>query len=579
MWSVNNIMENTWENMENLGFCQSSFQEEGGVSVNDVVLFRGSCQSSSREEEVKMDHCTDSLEANEDKITGAQVVCLMGAAIFLLYALLPALLLGLKIIVALFKITAALLRAYHLCYRIIVSYIFQPLTGLIYFMCRPEFAYLLNNLSLGSSICFEQSGHPNNLVMSIQLGQEEAYRVSHAGGNSSLNSLGVGPRNCIGPTGHHRDHDKLIHSDRDVLLLYPVGHPVNEDRITGTQVVLFLCLMGTAIFLLRVLLLCLKIGAALFPLIPLINFMDKLGFARLLPTLSLIFNSHSEQRGHLENLVMSIQLGQEEAERYPVGHPGGGSSLNNLSGVGLWNRFGLTGPLTDLDDYIQPARGALVLWPVGHPGHGSLNNLDVCLWNHFQQTGHLEYLNESIQLGQDELFPHYMGHPGCGSLLSDLVVCLWSRFQQTGHLEDLNESIQLGRDALLLHPVGHPGHGSSLNNLTTLVWASGVVSSRQVTSKISMSLLSWVNLHFSSIRLLATRAVVHHSTTSVCLWNRFQQTGDLADLENSIALCRDALLLLPVGHLGRGSSLNNLSMGLWNCFQQTGHLEDLDESI
>ncbi|KAJ7834472.1 hypothetical protein B0H14DRAFT_2590895 [Mycena olivaceomarginata] len=59
----------------------------------------------------------------------------------------------------------------------------------------------------------------------------------------------------------------------------------------------------------------------------------------------------------------------------------------------------------------------------------------------------------------------------------------------------------------------------------------------------------------------------------------FEQTGQLADLEESIAFHRQALELRPGSHPDRSSSLNNLANALSTRFRQTGQLADLEESI
>ncbi|KAG1829949.1 TPR-like protein [Suillus variegatus] len=53
----------------------------------------------------------------------------------------------------------------------------------------------------------------------------------------------------------------------------------------------------------------------------------------------------------------------------------------------------------------------------------------------------------------------------------------------------------------------------------------------------------------------------------------------MSDLDESIELLRDALLLYPPGHPDRSLSLNNLALSLRDSFQQRGIMSDLDESI
>ncbi|KAG8990349.1 hypothetical protein FRB93_003257 [Tulasnella sp. JGI-2019a] len=60
---------------------------------------------------------------------------------------------------------------------------------------------------------------------------------------------------------------------------------------------------------------------------------------------------------------------------------------------------------------------------------------------------------------------------------------------------------------------------------------------------------------------------------------RFEQTGNMADLEESIGHLKEALILCPIGHPHRGSTLNNLGNVLKKRFEQTGNIADLQESV
>ncbi|KAG2099614.1 uncharacterized protein F5147DRAFT_655798 [Suillus discolor] len=66
---------------------------------------------------------------------------------------------------------------------------------------------------------------------------------------------------------------------------------------------------------------------------------------------------------------------------------------------------------------------------------------------------------------------------------------------------------------------------------------------------------------------------------AVSLINRFQQHGIMADLDEAIELRRDALLLRPPSHSDRFMSLKNLAVSLHDRFEQHGIMADLDEAI
>jgi tetratricopeptide (TPR) repeat protein len=63
------------------------------------------------------------------------------------------------------------------------------------------------------------------------------------------------------------------------------------------------------------------------------------------------------------------------------------------------------------------------------------------------------------------------------------------------------------------------------------------------------------------------------------LQTRFEQRGAPNDLDETISLHREALLLWPAPHPDRSTSLNNFANALQTCFKQRGAPNDLDEAI
>ncbi|KAG2037158.1 hypothetical protein BDR03DRAFT_958111 [Suillus americanus] len=63
------------------------------------------------------------------------------------------------------------------------------------------------------------------------------------------------------------------------------------------------------------------------------------------------------------------------------------------------------------------------------------------------------------------------------------------------------------------------------------------------------------------------------------LQDRFLQRSIMSDLDDAIELYRTALLLHPTGHSERSASLNNLAVSLRERFLQRGIMSDLDEAI
>ncbi|KAG6907245.1 hypothetical protein DXG01_009784 [Tephrocybe rancida] len=72
------------------------------------------------------------------------------------------------------------------------------------------------------------------------------------------------------------------------------------------------------------------------------------------------------------------------------------------------------------------------------------------------------------------------------------------------------------------------------------------------------------------------------NTLASVLQTRYEQNGDINDLEEAVALSRKSLLLMParaIAHRDHCLMLENLSIALWSQFQQKGDVEDLEESL
>jgi tetratricopeptide (TPR) repeat protein len=63
------------------------------------------------------------------------------------------------------------------------------------------------------------------------------------------------------------------------------------------------------------------------------------------------------------------------------------------------------------------------------------------------------------------------------------------------------------------------------------------------------------------------------------LWERYNRTGNLGDLEQAIALWREALQLTPATSPEQVNRLNNLGVVLYSRYERLGNLADLEEAI
>ncbi|KAG2147833.1 CHAT domain-containing protein [Suillus bovinus] len=225
-----------------------------------------------------------------------------------------------------------------------------------------------------------------------------------------------------------------------------------------------------------------------------------------------------------------ISLHYDALGYYNAGHDCRGRLLNNLALI-LHTRFERQGNDKDLDQAIALQTEVLALWPVGHTDRFmSLNNLATQLSSRFDHRGNGEDLDQTIALHREAL--------ALRPSLHNLATQLSSRFDHRGNGEDLDEAYRTEQGSAGFMPggagfvpVGHRNRSKSFNNLAN-----------QLSS-------------------------------------RFRHRGNGEDLDQAIALQREAVALCPVGHTDRSSSLGNLANQLSSRFDHQGNGEDLDQAF
>ncbi|KAG1737567.1 CHAT domain-containing protein [Suillus paluster] len=127
---------------------------------------------------------------------------------------------------------------------------------------------------------------------------------------------------------------------------------------------------------------------------------------------------------------------------------------------------------------------------------------------------------------------------------TNLATGLYTSFQHRGYDQDLSEAIALHREALALHPVGRPVRSESLNNLANE--------------------LSTHFHHRGNVQDLNGSIILHREALV---------------FHPAIALYREVLALRPVGHPDRSMSFNNFANELFTRFEHQSKDQDLDESM
>ncbi|KAG9026920.1 hypothetical protein FRB95_008313 [Tulasnella sp. JGI-2019a] len=292
----------------------------------------------------------------------------------------------------------------------------------------------------------------------------------------------------------------------------------------------------------------------------------------------------------------------------PMGHEIYPSILKNLGKL-LQARFDRTRNMGDLEESICHQRAALCMWPMDHSIRpSSLDNLGYALRIRFSRLDDMGDLDEGIRHYQEAISIRPIGHADRPDFFDHLGVAFYTRFERTGDMADIEQSIRHHQEALTLRPIGHPNRVDSLNNLdialrTRAERTGNMADDEQDTrhhQALTLRPIDHPNNALSSSTSPHSPSTVSLSWTDIILefddddpeprahflfnralnlWERFEETGNRDDLDQSIECDQEALTLRPEGHPGRGASLSNLTISLRERFNQTGDRGDLDQSI
>ncbi|KAG2119311.1 CHAT domain-containing protein [Suillus clintonianus] len=245
--------------------------------------------------------------------------------------------------------------------------------------------------------------------------------------------------------------------------------------------------------------------------------------------------------------------------------------------MGLYDRFKQQGVPSDINEFIELQRAALLICPPGHSLRQIfLNNLGTGLYERFKQRGIPSDLDEAVELQRATLLICPPGHSDRPTSLNNLGISLHERFKQRGVPSDLDEAIELQRAILLICTPGHSGQPTFLTNLGVSLCERfkqrGVPSDLDEAIELQRAtLLICPPSHFSRPRALIN--------IGASLYDRSMQQSVPSDLDEAIELHRAALLLYPHGHSARSLSLDGLALYLRDRFEQRGASSDLDEAF
>ncbi|KAG2738274.1 hypothetical protein P692DRAFT_20882755 [Suillus brevipes Sb2] len=347
-----------------------------------------------------------------------------------------------------------------------------------------------------------------------------------------------------------------------------------------------------------------------------------------------------DHQGNSEDLDQAIALHREALALRPVGHTDRSSSLNNLAS-GLSTHFDHRGNAEDLDQAIALAREALALLPVGHTGRSnSLGNLAALLSTRFDHRGNAEDLNESrenLRCALTLANGKSLSQQYISSYMPSLTALMRARRSHDGSpsvpfaaigqnlpdgasftLDCVEPELELVRGLLPLPPAVSftkitsvdPTKSRALRALRDNTWLhlschgtqtfddpfkSAFLMRDQPLSLLDITQMDLSQNEFAFLSACETAVgvpttpdeVMHLAADrsssvgnlAVQLSTRFHHRGNPEDLDQAIALQREALALHPAGHTYRSWSLNHLAAHLSTRFHHRGNPEDLDQAI
>ncbi|KAG2751843.1 hypothetical protein P692DRAFT_201853098 [Suillus brevipes Sb2] len=239
--------------------------------------------------------------------------------------------------------------------------------------------------------------------------------------------------------------------------------------------------------------------------------------------------------------------------------------LRTDAGHGLLARYRRMQNRRDLDQSINHFEHALDICPMDHPCRpAALFNLATAKLINCQANETYPDLDIPISVFQDALRLRPTGHPDRPITQLHLAIVLLSRFAKRGFQADVDAAEELLSEVLdVCHANSHIRRAALL-----AIETSGC---KHPTASINAHELGqeW---SAASMLPLSPNQLAHRTTW--CL-----ERDDPRALDEVISLHYDALGYYSSAHARRGQLVCNLSLVLHACFERRGNAEDLDQAI
>lgn len=298
--------------------------------------------------------------------------------------------------------------------------------------------------------------------------------------------------------------------------------------------------------------------------------------AELLWQLSLVLHDRYEQTGDDATLRESLAVLRHAAAVIPAGDPLRARRLSSL-GAMLQERSRNVHDPALLDEAILAQRQAAE--DGTHPDHAAfLFNLGSSLHSRYRQTGQAADLRGALDADRLAIAETLPDHPAYPRRLANLGICLLSWFDETGLSGDLDQALDSLRAALA------DTDDERIRQEFILPALASALHARYEISGDLDALDASITMHQEAMAGVRPEHA-HHRQQAVNLAGvlllQYRRTGAVPSLEKAISLLRsarqgiqsaDSPAVLVALH-------DSLCMALRERYELTGNLADLDEAI
>jgi tetratricopeptide (TPR) repeat protein len=242
----------------------------------------------------------------------------------------------------------------------------------------------------------------------------------------------------------------------------------------------------------------------------------------------------------------------------------------------LWERYELSGDLTDLQEYIRLYNAVLHALPSANANRAQYTNHLATAHRHlFGILGYEDDLLTNIRLLREVVLLSECTTSGLSKACHALGTSIFQKYLRSEDLSDLHEVIEILKRAF------HCCHSHvARDELITDLGDALTVRSHIINNFISINEAIAFYENASTYRLTPhpNRHYLVHNLGELYLQKYFLD-GDSSGLSRAILCLEEAVQLRPPGFPGRDISLGNLGNALRSQFQRTGDLALLRRAI